>query len=54
LGFSGVIRFVKGSEEMNKERECDHCGKVVKVPDNLDDDIAVFCSKKCSYAEAGW
>lgn len=37
-----------------KIRECDCCGKNVEVPDDLDDDEAVFCSKKCSYKEAGW
>ena len=39
---------------MTKIRECDHCGEDVEVPDDLDDDIAVLCSKQCSYAEAGW
>jgi len=37
-----------------KKRECDSCGVEVEVPDDLPDDIAVFCSKKCSYREAGW
>jgi len=37
-----------------KKRECDHCGKLVEVPDDLDDNIAVFCSKKCRYEEAGF
>jgi len=37
-----------------KIRECDHCGKDVEVPDDLEDYIPVFCSKKCRYEEAGW
>jgi len=40
--------------EKMKERECDGCGKIVMVPDDLEDDIAVFCSRKCRYQEAGW
>ena len=37
-----------------KIRECDHCGKECNVPDSLPDDVAVFCSSKCSYKEAGF
>jgi len=35
------------------KRECDYCGKEVEVPDDLGE-IAVFCSKRCAYLEAGW
>lgn len=44
--------YKKGDEKM-KKRECDHCGKEMEVPDDLEDYIAVFCDEKCSYAEAG-
>jgi len=37
-----------------KIRECDYCGKEIKVPSDLDDNIAVFCNSKCRYEEAGW
>jgi len=40
--------------EAMKIRECDHCGKDCEVPDDLEDDIAVFCSTRCRYEEAGW
>jgi len=43
-------------EEANtKKVECAHCGKEVEVPDDINpDEIAVFCSTRCSYTEAGW
>jgi len=37
-----------------KIRECDHCGEEVEVPNDLEDDIAVFCSENCRYKEAGF